>query len=59
MPAISSSFLADHPDVEAPLNALMAALTTDKLTQLNEQVSVERAKPADVAAQFLSDNGLS
>ena len=57
--AVSSSFLADHPDVAAPLNALMAALTTENLTQLNEKVDVERQKPEDVAAQFLSDNGLS
>jgi osmoprotectant transport system substrate-binding protein len=58
VPAISSSFLAAHPDVAAPLNALMAALTTEKLTQLNAQVAVDRQKPEDVAAQFLSDNGL-
>jgi len=58
VPAVSSSFLADHPDVAAPLNALMAALTTEKLTQLNAQVAVDRQKPEDVAAQFLSDNGL-
>ena len=36
----------------------MAALTTEKLTQLNAQVAVDRQKPEDVAAQFLSDNGL-
>jgi osmoprotectant transport system substrate-binding protein len=59
VPAVSSSFLADHPDVAAPLNALMAALTTENLTKLNEQVDVERQKPEDVANQFLSDNGLS
>jgi osmoprotectant transport system substrate-binding protein len=59
VPAVSSSFLADHPDVAAPLNALMAALTTENRTQLNEKVDVERQKPEDVAAQFLSDNGLS
>jgi osmoprotectant transport system substrate-binding protein len=58
VPAVSSTFLADHPDVAAPLNALMAALTTEKLTQLNAQVAVDRQKPEDVAAQFLSDNGL-
>ena len=58
VPAVSSSFLADHPDVADTLNALMAKLTTDELGQLNTQVSVERQKPADVAQQFLSDNGL-
>jgi osmoprotectant transport system substrate-binding protein len=59
VPAVSASFLAAHPDVAGPLNALMAALTTQKLTELNAKVSVERQKPQDVANQFLSDAGLS
>jgi osmoprotectant transport system substrate-binding protein len=59
VPAVSSSFLADHPDVEGPLNDLMAALTTEKLTELNAMVAVDRQKPQDVADQFLSDAGLS
>lgn len=59
VPAVSSAFLAAHPDVAAPLNALMAALTTEKLTELNAKVSVDRQTPQDVANQFLSDAGLS
>jgi osmoprotectant transport system substrate-binding protein len=59
VPAVSSSFLKAHPDVAAPLNALMAALTTEELTKLNAQVAVDRQDPQDVADQFLSDNGLS
>jgi len=59
VPAVSSAFLAAHPDVADPLNALMAALTTENLTELNAKVSVDRQKPAYVAAQFLSDNGLA
>ncbi len=59
VPAVSSSFLASHPDVAAPLNALMAALTTENLTQLNADVSVNREDPQDVADKFLADNGLS
>ena len=59
VPAVSSSFLAAHPDVAAPLNALMAALTTEKLTALNADVSVNRKEPQAVADQFLADNGLS
>jgi len=58
VPMVSSSFLADHPDVADPLNQLMAQLTTDDLTQLNAQVSVDRQKPEDVAQQWLSDAGL-
>jgi osmoprotectant transport system substrate-binding protein len=58
VPAISSSFLSAHPDVAGPLNALMAALTTQKLTELNAKVAVDRQKPQDVANQFLSASGL-
>ena len=58
VPAIGSDFLADHPDVEEILNPLMAALTTENLTELNGQVSIDRAKPEDVAHQFLEDQGL-
>jgi osmoprotectant transport system substrate-binding protein len=58
VPAVSSSFLKAHPDVAAPLNQLMQALTTQKLTELNAKVAVDREKPADVANQFLSDAGL-
>jgi osmoprotectant transport system substrate-binding protein len=59
VPAVSSSFLTAHPDVAGPLNALMAALTTEKLTELNAKVAVDRQKPQAVANQFLSDAGLS
>jgi len=44
--------------VADPLNNLMSKLTTDALTQLNAQVAVDRAKPEDVAQQWLSDKGL-
>jgi osmoprotectant transport system substrate-binding protein len=58
VPMVSSEFLQAHPDVADPLNNLMSKLTTDTLTQLNAQVAVDRAKPEDVAQQWLSDNGL-
>ena len=58
VPMVSTKFLQAHPDVEGPLNELMAALTTDDLTQLNAEVSVQRAKPEDVAQQWLTDAGL-
>jgi osmoprotectant transport system substrate-binding protein len=58
VPLVSSSFLEAHPDVAAPLNALMAKLTTEDLTKLNADVSVNRAKPADVAKQWLEQAGL-
>jgi osmoprotectant transport system substrate-binding protein len=58
VPAISSDFLADHPDVEDILNPLMAALTTEKLTELNGRIAVDREKPEDVAQEFLEQEGL-
>ena len=58
VPAVSSDFLKAHPDVEDVLNGLMAKLTTDDLTELNGKVGNEREKPADVAEQWLKDQGL-
>jgi osmoprotectant transport system substrate-binding protein len=58
VPMVSSEFLQAHPDVADPLNNLMSKLTTDALIQLNAQVAVDRAKPEDVAQQWLSDQGL-
>jgi osmoprotectant transport system substrate-binding protein len=58
VPAVSSTFLADHPDVEEILNGLMDALTTEKLTELNGRVAVDREKAEDVARDFLEEEGL-
>jgi osmoprotectant transport system substrate-binding protein len=58
VPAVSDEFLAEHPDVEQVLNGLMGALTTEKLTELNGRVAVDREKPADVARDFLTQEGL-
>lgn len=58
VPTVSKAFLDANPDVAEILNALMAALTTEKLTELNGQVSVDRAQPADVALDFLTAEGL-
>ena len=58
VPAVSADFLADHEDVADILNPLMAALTTEKLTELNGRVAVDREKPEDVAQSFLEDEGL-
>jgi osmoprotectant transport system substrate-binding protein len=58
VPAVSTEFLDEHPDLEETLNALMAALTTEKLTELNGRVAVDRETPEDVAADFLAEEGL-
>ncbi|WP_372728219.1 ABC transporter substrate-binding protein [Nocardioides sp.] len=58
VPAVGEAFLTEHPDVADLLNALMAALTTEKLTELNGRVSNDREKPEDVARDFLVEEGL-
>ena len=58
VPAVGTEFLDAHPDVAKPLNDLMAALTTEKLTELNAKIAVDREKPEDVAHDFLTEAGL-
>ncbi len=58
VPAVSTEFLDASPGVEDVLNPLMAALTTEKLTELNGRVAVDREKAEDVARDFLESEGL-
>lgn len=58
VPAVSTSFLKAHPDIAGILDPLMKALTTQNLTQLNGEVSVNRESNEDVAHQFLTQKGL-
>ena len=58
VPAVGSDFLADNEGVADLLNPLMAALTTEKLTELNGRIAVDREKPEDVATDFLTEEGL-
>ncbi len=58
VPAVSTEFLDAHGDLADVLNPLMAALTTEKLTELNGRVAVDREKAEDVARDFLESEGL-
>lgn len=58
VPAVSTEFLDANPGIADILNPLMAALTTEKLTELNARVSVNREQAVDVAADFLASEGL-
>jgi osmoprotectant transport system substrate-binding protein len=49
---------AAGPDLATTLNAVSAKLTTDALTTMGLKVDVNKQKIADVAKQFLADNGL-
>ncbi|HYH35668.1 MAG TPA: ABC transporter substrate-binding protein [Nocardioides sp.] len=58
VPAVSTEFLDAHPDVADVLESLMESLTTEKLTELNGRVAVDRETPDDVARDFLVEEGL-
>ncbi|WP_114424456.1 ABC transporter substrate-binding protein [Nocardioides houyundeii] len=58
VPAVSTEFLEANPEVGDRLRELMAKLDNDTLAPLINEVSANRAKPEDVAQQFLSDSGL-
>jgi osmoprotectant transport system substrate-binding protein len=44
-------------DLEELLNSISAKLTTEGLSELNKQVDVDKADPADVAEEWLIENG--
>lgn len=58
IPAVNSGFLKDNPDVATILNKLSATLTTADLAAMDLKLAVDRAKPADVAQEYLSSKGL-
>jgi len=58
-PVLTKALLtAGGADLSDTFNAISAKLTTDALTQMGVKVDVEKAKIADVAKQFLTDNSL-
>jgi osmoprotectant transport system substrate-binding protein len=58
-PVVRNDLLDAAPDdFESILNDVSAKLTTDELTKLNVQVSVNQESIEDVAAQWLADQGL-
>jgi glycine betaine/choline ABC-type transport system substrate-binding protein len=58
--AVATQELADAapPDFAETLNAVIATLTTEALTQLQVEVVVDQTSIEDVAHNFLEDNGL-
>lgn len=58
VPAVATDFLEENPDVADILEPLMAALTTEKLTELNGRITVDREQTEDVARDFLESEGL-
>ncbi len=58
VPAVATDFLEEHPDIEEPLNSLMASLDNTTLGELIARVTIDRETPEDVADEFLEDQGL-
>ena len=58
-PVIRRAILDANPQIATALDALAPILTTEIMTGLNRQVvGEEKMEPADVAKQFLQENGL-
>ncbi len=58
-PVVRQEVLDAAPDdFAATLNEVSAAMTTDMLTQLGVEVAVQNRDVADVAAEWLTENGL-
>ena len=55
-PVVNEEVLND--EIEELLNAVSAALTTENITELNGRVELDQEDPADVAADFLAEQGL-
>jgi glycine betaine/choline ABC-type transport system substrate-binding protein len=55
-PVVRTEVLDDT--ITERLDAISAALTTENVTELNGRVEIDGEDPADVAADFLEENGL-
>jgi len=55
VPVIRDDALND--EIEALLNEISAALTTEELSELNKLVDVDKEDPADAATTWLEENG--
>jgi osmoprotectant transport system substrate-binding protein len=59
VPVVSRKVLREQgPEFARTLNAVSAKLTNDALQRMNGAVDLQKHKPADVARDFLRDNGL-
>ena len=59
IPAVNAQVAAEHPDVLELLDAVSAALDTDRLIELNRAVDVERRTSAEVAEEFVTEESLA
>ena len=57
-PLMKESLLKKHPELEGILNKLAGKITADQLSQMNYQVGVEGKSAAQVARDFLIQEGI-
>jgi osmoprotectant transport system substrate-binding protein len=57
-PVVRTETLEENPGLREPLEALSAALDNETMQQLNGRVDVEQQTIEDVAAEFLTEQGL-
>ena len=55
---IREEVLEAHPELEEVLNKLAGRIDDNKMAQLNAQVDLDKREPADVARDFLKEEGL-
>jgi len=58
-PILRTDYVTQHPDVKTILNALAPKLTDETMINLNWEVDGKKREPADVAKEFLKNQGLT
>jgi osmoprotectant transport system substrate-binding protein len=57
-PVIRQETLEQNPGIRDALNSLSPKLTTETMQRLNYEVSGKQREPAEVAKEFLAQEGL-
>ncbi|NLG97228.1 MAG: quaternary ammonium transporter [Chloroflexi bacterium] len=57
-PVVRQDVLEANPEIETALNTLAPVLTDEVMRELNYEVSGNQREPADVAREFLTEQGL-
>ena len=58
VPIVKDEVLEKYPELKDVLNKLADKISDDQMQQLNYEVDIKKAKAADVAKKFLTEQGL-
>ena len=58
VPMVRQDALKAHPEIATILNRIGPFITNERMREMNAAVERDRREPAEVAHQFLTDNGL-